>query len=175
MSRSDERLAQLLSDIYGRNRFYTRKLDEANLRPEQLRFPSDLSKLPFTTKQDLIADQAAAPPWGTNLTESLDRYTRYNQTSATSGRPLRWLDTKESWQWMLESWPEVYGGARVGARDRILFPFSFGPFLGFWTAFEAGCQAGAHCVPAGGLSSHARLELVSTLEPTVVCCTPTYA
>ena len=175
MSRSDERLAQLLSDIYGRNRFYTRKFDEANLRPEQLRFPSDLSKLPFTTKQDLIADQAAAPPWGTNLTESLDRYTRYNQTSATTGRPLRWLDTNESWQWMLECWKAVYGGARVGARDRILFPFSFGPFLGFWTAFEAGCQAGAHCVPAGGLSSHARLELVAALEPTVVCCTPTYA
>jgi phenylacetate-CoA ligase len=76
---------------------------------------------------------------------------------------------------MLECWKAVYGGARVDARDRILFPFSFGPFLGFWTAFEAGCQLGALCVPAGGLSSLARLELVAKLEPTVICCTPTYA
>ena len=65
--------------------------------------------------------------------------------------------------------------ARVDARDRILFPFSFGPFLGFWTAFEAGCQIGAHCIPAGGMSSQARLAMIETLEPTVVCCTPTYA
>ena len=175
MSRSDERLARLLSDIYGRNQFYTRKLDEAGLRPDRLRFPADLPKLPFTTKQELIADQAAAPAWGTNLTESLDRYTRYNQTSATTGQPLRWLDTNESWQWMLECWKAVYRGAHVDSRDRIVFPFSFGPFLGFWTAFEAGCQIGALCVPAGGLSSQARLDLVATLEPTVICCTPTYA
>src|SRR5262249_8709349 len=56
-----------------------------------------------------------------------------------------------------------------------LFAFSFGPFLGFWTAFEAGCQIGALCIPAGGMSSETRLGLIDALEPTVVCCTPTYA
>ncbi len=76
---------------------------------------------------------------------------------------------------MLECWKAVYGGAKVDSRDRIFFPFSFGPFLGFWTAFEAGCQIGAHCIPAGGLSSQARLSMIDTLQPTVVCCTPTYA
>ena len=140
-----------------------------------LNFPADLSKLPLTTKQELVADQQASPPWGTNLTEPLERYTRYNQTSSTTGDPLRWLDTNESWQWMLECWKAVYGAARVDARDRIFFPFSFGPFLGFWTAFEAGCQLGAHCIPAGGMSSQARLALIDTLKPTVICCTPTYA
>jgi phenylacetate-CoA ligase len=63
----------------------------------------------------------------------------------------------------------------VDATDRIFFPFSFGPFLGFWTAFEAGCQMGAHCIPAGGMSSQARLAMIDALQPTVVCCTPTYA
>jgi len=169
------RLAQLLRHIYGRNPFYTRKLDQAGLRPESLTFPRDLSRLPLTTKQELMADQQQTPPFGTNLTEPIAQYTRYNQTSSTTGRPLRWLDTNESWQWMLECWKAVYAGARVDARDRILFPFSFGPFLGFWTAFEAGCQIGAHCIPAGGMTSHARLKMVEQLQPTVVCCTPTYA
>ncbi|RPI56025.1 MAG: phenylacetate--CoA ligase family protein, partial [Acidobacteria bacterium] len=169
------RLSQLLHQIYGPNPFYTRKLAEAGLHPESLTFPRDLSRLPLTTKQELIADQQDAPPWGTNLTEPIERYTRYNQTSSTTGRPLRWLDTHESWQWMLECWKAVYGGAKVGAGDRIFFPFSFGPFLGFWTAFEAGCQIGAHCIPAGGMSSQARLAMIEALEPTVVCCTPTYA
>jgi phenylacetate-CoA ligase len=174
-SQSADRLSGLISDIYGRNPFYTRKLDAAGIRPGQLRFPSDLPQLPVTTKAELVADQQASPPWGTNLTEPLEHYTRYNQTSSTTGSPLRWLDTNESWQWMLECWKAVYGGARVDARDRIFFPFSFGPFLGFWTAFEAGCQLGAHCIPAGGMSSQARLALIDTLKPTVMCCTPTYA
>lgn len=174
-SRSADRLTTLVRAVYGRNPFYTRKFDAAGIRPESLRFPEDVAKLPLTTKAELIADQQGSPPWGTNLTEPLERYTRYNQTSSTTGSPLRWLDTNETWQWMLDCWKEVYRGARVGAGDRIFFPFSFGPFLGFWTAFEAGCQLGAHCVPAGGMTSETRLALIETLRPTVICCTPTYA
>ena len=170
-----ERLGRLLHSINGRNQFYTRKLAEAGINPGDLLFPRDLDALPVTTKTELMADQDAAPPWGTVLTEPLDRYTRYNQTSSTTGRPLRWLDTTESWQWMLECWKAVYRSARVRARDRIFFPFSFGPFLGFWTAFEAGTQIGAHCVPAGGMTSEARLALIEVVKPTVICCTPTYA
>ncbi len=174
-SQSAERLSALIKRIYGRNAFYTRKLDAAGIDPGALRFPRDLAMLPLTTKRELIADQQASPPWGTNLSEPLDRYTRYNHTSSTTGTPLRWLDTTESWQWLLQCWKAVYAGAKVDARDRIFFPFSFGPFLGFWTAFEAGCQIGAHCIPAGGMSSQARLSIVETLHPTVMCCTPTYA
>jgi phenylacetate-CoA ligase len=174
-SQPAERLAALIHSIHGRNPFYTRKLDAAGVHPQSLTFPRDLSRLPLTTKRELIADQEAEVPWGTNLTEPLDRYTRYNQTSSTTGNPLRWLDTNESWQWMLECWKAVYAGAKVDAHDRIFFPFSFGPFLGFWTAFEAGCQIGAHCIPAGGMSSQARISMIDTLKPTVICCTPTYA
>ena len=174
-ARQAARLKSLLVAIHGRNRFYTRKLDAAGIDPAGLVLPRDLAALPLTTKAELIADQEAAPPWGTALTEPIERYTRYNQTSSTTGRPLRWLDTAESWQWMLDCWRAVYRGARVGPDDRIVFPFSFGPFLGFWTAFEAGAQLGAHCVPAGGMTSEARLALIDVVRPTVVCCTPTYA
>jgi phenylacetate-CoA ligase len=76
---------------------------------------------------------------------------------------------------MLDCWQFVYRSARVTAADRIVFAFSFGPFLGFWTAFEAAHQLGAHCVPAGGMSSQQRLALITAVRPTVVCCTPTYA
>jgi phenylacetate-CoA ligase len=169
------RLSRLVDEIYGHNPFYTRKLDAAGLHPRSLVFPRDLTRLPLTTKQELIVDQQSAPPWGTNLTCPVERYTRYNQTSSTTGTPLRWLDTNESWQWMLECWKAVYDAAKVEAGDRIFFPFSFGPFLGFWTAFEAGCQIGAQCIPAGGMSTHARITMIRALKPTVLCCTPTYA
>src|SRR5262245_55436004 len=126
------RLSALLARIYGRNAFYTRKLDRAGVRIEALGFPEDLVTLPTTTKAELVADQEQHPPWGTALTEPISNYTRYCQTSSTTGEPLRWLDTNESWQWMLECWKTVYEAAHVVPGDRVFFPFSFGPSLGFW-------------------------------------------
>ena len=172
--RQEQRLTELLERIHGRNRFYTEKLDRAGIGNGPL-LVRDLRRLPPTTKGELVADQAAHPPWGTAHTEPLDAYTRYCQTSSTTGQPLRWLDTNESWQWLVECWKAVYRAARVGPGDRIFFPFSFGPFLGFWVAFDAGSQIGAHCVPGGGMSSPVRLSLIEALRVTVVCCTPTYA
>jgi len=173
--RQAQRLETLLARVYHRSPFYRRKLDAAGVSPRLLRLPDELSALPLTTKDELVADQEASPPWGTVLTEPIERYTRYNQTSSTTGRPLRWPDTNESWQWMLDCWKAVYRAAHVEAADRILFAFSFGPFLGFWTAFDAAWQIGAHAIPAGGMSSQQRLALIDATSPTVVCCTPTYA
>jgi phenylacetate-CoA ligase len=170
------RLERLLAAVQGQNPFYTEKLRSAGVSIASIRrVPDDLEALPFTAKQELVADQAGHPPFGTKLTEPIGNYTRYCQTSSTTGSPLRWLDTNESWQWVQECWKAVFRGARVGAGDRIFFPFSFGPFLGFWSAFEAGAQIGAHCIPGGGMSSTVRLELIRSLRATVICCTPTYA
>jgi phenylacetate-CoA ligase len=169
------RLADLLLAIEGRNQFYTHKLRDAGLDIRTLRFPEDLRKLPLTTKAELNADQVAHPPFGTALTEPIANYTRYCQTSSSTGRPLRWIDTNESWQWLLECWKAVYRGARVKPGDRVFFPFSFGPFLGFWAGFEAGPQIGLHCIPGGGMSSQIRLSMIEAVGATVVCCTPTYA
>ena len=169
----EERLLELLREIRGHNAFYNRKLAGINLHTLSDR--GGITALPFTTKEELVADQAANPPWGTALTEPIDHYTRYNQTSSTTGQPLRWLDTRESWQWMLDCWKTVYRAAGVTSGDRILFPFSFGPFLGFWTGFEAATQIGAHAIPAGGMTSGQRIDLIQALAPTVICCTPTYA
>jgi phenylacetate-CoA ligase len=169
------RLDRLLRATRERNPFYARKFEQAGVRIESLRFPEDLTALPFTTKNELVADQTANPPWGTALSDPIERYTRYCQTSSTTGLPLRWLDTNESWQWMIDCWKTLFQAAHVGPEDRIFFPFSFGPFLGFWLAFEAGCQIGALCVPGGGMSSQLRLAMIETMRATVVCCTPTYA
>ena len=174
-ARQLDRLRALLGAVHGHNRFYTHKLDEAGVSARTVRTPGDLRLLPFTSKQELAADQDANPPWGTALTEPLDRYTRYHQTSSTTGRPLRWPDTDDSWAWVTKCWADVYRAAHVTADDRIFFPFGFGPFLGFWSAFDAGSQLGAMVIPGGGMSSESRLRLLAATRPTVVCCTPTYA
>ena len=175
VSWQQDRLASLLAEIYGANSFYTHKFDGLGINPNALAPADILAALPLTTKQELAADQLRNPPWGTAYTYPLDRYTRYHQTSSTTGYPLRWLDTDESWQWVIDCWKAVYRAAHVTETDTIFFPFGFGPFLGFWSAFDAGTQIGALCISGGGMSSETRLNLLHTVRPTVICCTPSYA
>lgn len=132
--------------------------------------------IPFTTKAELQADSAENPPWGTVLTEPLGNYTRFCQTSGTStGQPLAWLDTPKSWEAMLACWREVFSAAGlVKGVDRVFLAFSFGPFLGFWTAFDAAVRDYL-VIPGGGLSSEARMAAISRYGATALCCTPTYA
>src|SRR5437016_4871280 len=101
-----ERLRGLLAEILPANRFYAAKFAAAGLSPASVHEAADLHRLPFTTKAELLADQAEHPPYGTNLTYPRERYTRLHQTSGTQGQPLRWLDTTDSWQWMLDCWKQ---------------------------------------------------------------------
>jgi phenylacetate-CoA ligase len=166
-------LQALLAAMFPANAFYSRKFAEAGAR-RRIANIGQLQELPFTFKHELVNDQQQQPPYGTNLTFPLERYVRCHQTSGTSGAPLRWLDTTESWNWMLGNWEQVLRVAGVTHNDRVLCAFSFGPFLGFWLAYEAALQVGCLCIPGGGLSSAARLRMILEHGVTVLCCTPTY-
>jgi phenylacetate-CoA ligase len=165
-----QRLRERLPELLRANPFYRERLHD-------VRDWDDFRRLPFTTKADLVADQAAQPPFGSNLTYPLERYVRLHQTSGSSGgRPLRWLDTAESWGWWARIWADhVYAGAGVTARDRVFLAFSFGPFIGFWSAFAGAERLGAMVIPGGAMTTEQRVRAIVELAPTVVCCTPTYA
>jgi phenylacetate-CoA ligase len=158
------------------NEFLTARWKRAGLdRAEELRSWDDFRRLPFTLKSDLVADQAEHPPFGSNLTYPLDRYVRVHQTSGTTGVPLRWLDTEESWAWWIRCWAFVLRAAGLGPGDRVFFPFSFGLFVGFWAGFEGARAVGALAIPGGGQDSAQRLAAMQALGATAVCCTPSYA
>ncbi|MBI4582553.1 MAG: AMP-binding protein [Planctomycetes bacterium] len=169
------KLRQLFQEIFPHNRFYAAKFAAAGLDPAAIRGVDDLPSLPFTRKEEIQQDQEAHPPYGTNLTYPLERYVRLHQTSGTSGQPICWLDTPESWDWLLRSWKIIFDAARIGKEDRFFIPFSFGPFVGFWAAFEGAVMRGNFCIPGGGLSSSARLRWILDHRITVIPCTPTYA
>ncbi|MEO0447920.1 MAG: AMP-binding protein [Verrucomicrobiota bacterium] len=131
--------------------------------------------LPFTTKTQLAEDRSAYPPFGSNLSFPLAEYTRFCQSSGTTAGPIPVIDTPASWGSMLDIWEKVYQHAGVTKEARVFFAFSFGPFLGFWTAFDAATRRGNMAIPGGGLSSVGRLKLISDYAADVLCCTPTYA
>ena len=168
-----DRVRALIATILPGNSFSARKFAGHDLRLDTL---DDFAKLPFTTKAELTADQAAHAPYGTNLTFGIEHYSRLHQTSGTStGQPLRWLDTAESWEWILGCWRAYFALMGLKPGDRLFFPFSFGPFLGFWSAFDAAARSGFLCVPGGGMSSQARLKCLLEHRCTVLFATPTYA
>jgi phenylacetate-CoA ligase len=170
-----ERLQTLVREVLPSNRFYAAKFASAGVKPSRLQNLADLRAWPLTTKEELLADQAVHPPYGSNHTYKAEFYNRIHQTSGTSGKPLYWLDTPESWQSCLDIWRSLFRIAGIGPDDRLYFAFSFGPFLGFWTAFEAAGQLGIFCQAGGGLSTVARLRQIIDHRATVVLCTPTYA
>ncbi len=168
-------LQVLLSEVSTRNPFYGRKLAAVGCSGIPASPDDFIRRFPFTTKAELVADQLAHPPFGSNLTFPLPTYTRCHQTSGTTGEPLRWLDTPDSWNVMVRDWTEVLRRAGVVSGDRVLFAFSFGPFLGFWLAFDAAQALGCLCFAGGGMSSAQRARVLVENGCSVLCCTPTYA
>jgi phenylacetate-CoA ligase len=166
-----QKLATLFDEILGRNSFYSTKFAGLHFDP----LNDSLDRLPFTTRKELEADQIAHPPYGSNLTFPIDQYCRLHQTSGSGGRAMRWLDTQESWNWFKNLWGTIFSAAGVKRGDRLLFPFSFGPFVGFWAAFESAAALGNLALAAGGMTTTARLKMMIDNEVDVVCCTPTYA
>ena len=165
------RLNGLLARILPQNPFYREKLAGLVLPLESL---EALAGLPFTVKDEL--DPTGEPSAvAANLTYPVQQYVRFHRTSGTRGRPLVVLDTAEDWQWWIDSWQYVLDAGEIGPDDRALMAFSFGPFIGFWSAYDALVARGVLVIPGGGMSTLARLDLVSASRATALFCTPSYA
>ena len=169
--RQFERLSALLGKLIALNRFYAEKLAGVRLPLASL---DELAKLPYTFKDELVTVPVGAE-FAANLTYPLPKYVRYHRTSGTRGRPMAVLDTAEDWQWWIESWQYVLDAADIGPEDCVVMAFSFGPFIGFWSASDAAAARGAMVVPTGGMNTLARVEMIRATQATAICCTPSYA
>jgi phenylacetate-CoA ligase len=170
----DLKISALANSIKA-NRFYGEKAESAGMSLEDLRDREDLRRLPFTTKAELVLEQASHPPFGRLPTWELWQYRYFHQTSGTTGRPLRWLDTAECWEWWAHCWGFVYRAAGVTERDVVFCAFSFGPYLSHWAGISGVWHVGAMAISGGGMSSEQRLQSIIDNECTVIVCTPTYA
>src|SRR5690606_16175180 len=110
------RLNALLEQMLPANEFYAQKLAQVKRPVESL---EELASWPFTYKEELAGSPQNAN-FVQNLTWPADRYTRYHQTSGTSGHPMVVLDSPEDWHWILECWEYVLDAAEVTREDRAL-------------------------------------------------------
>ncbi len=170
----DARLRSLIAGL-DRNQFYQEKARAARISLDEIRCVQDLRALPFTTKSELVAEQQTYPPFGRMMDRESKEYRYFHQTSGTTGRMLRWLDTEEGWQWFTRCWGYVYRGAGVTQEDVVFCAFSFGPYVSHWTAIHGAWHVGAIAISGGGMNSRQRIESIIENRATVIVCTPTYA
>ena len=169
------RLRKQLAHAAAHSPFYKRKLREAGVKAGAVRTLDDLRRLPFTTKDELKENQAAVPPWGDVLAVPFADVLRIHMTSATTGRPLAFLDTKDDWYGFYHSYARSLYAFGVRREDMVMAAFSYGPWIGYWSGFYAAQDLGCLVFPVGGLSTDQRIDALLTYPITVLGCTPSYA
>jgi phenylacetate-CoA ligase len=169
------RLREQVAHAARHSPFYRRKLRGARVDPSKIRTLDDLRRLPFTTKDELKDNQAAHPPWGDVLAVPLADVLRVHLTSATTGRPLAFLDTAADWYGFYHSYARSLHAFGVRKSDMVMAAFSYGPWIGYWSGFHAAQDLGCLVYPVGGLSTEQRLDALLAYPITVLGCTPSYA
>jgi phenylacetate-CoA ligase len=170
-----QRLREQVRHAAAHSPFYRRKLKAAGVKPALIRTMADLERLPFTTKDELKENQAARPPWGDVLAVPLAEVLRVHLTSATTGRPLAFLDTREDWHGFYHSYARSLYAYGVRKTDMVMAAFSYGPWIGYWSGFYAAQDLGCLVFPVGGLSTDQRMDALLNYPITVLGCTPSYA
>lgn len=165
-----KRLCETVERVYYNVPFYRKKMQELGLEPGDIKGIQDLSKLPFTTKQDLRDNY----PFNLFAVPMSD-VVRVHASSGTTGKPTVVGYTRRD----LSSWSEVVARslhcAGVEKNDRIQIAYGYGLFTGGLGIHYGAEKVGATVIPISGGNTKKQLNLMSDFESTVIACTPSYA
>ncbi|MBI3852999.1 MAG: phenylacetate--CoA ligase family protein [Verrucomicrobia bacterium] len=163
-----DKLNRLFSEVWEQNPFYTRKWQAAGVTVHRLSSLSQLSAFPVTTRDELVSDQSAAPPLGTNLTYPPGTYKRIHRSSGTTHAPIYWADTTLNWRWVMDCSQRLYLLSGIEPGQRIFFALTPGAASGPSIMFEGACRLGCCCFPGGDASDEEQLQLLRRFDPDVL-------
>ncbi|HSD42777.1 MAG TPA: phenylacetate--CoA ligase PaaK [Burkholderiales bacterium] len=164
-----ERMRRSLGHAYERVPHYRAAFDAAGVRPGDLRTLEDLSRFPFTTKQDLRANY----PFGM-FAVPMDDVVRIHASSGTTGKPTVVGYTRGD----LDVWAEVVArsmrAAGVRPTDLVHNALGYGLFTGGLGMHYGAERLGATVVPVAGGQTERQVQLILDFEPDVIASTPSY-
>ncbi len=163
-------LRESVKRAYERYPWYREKMDQAGIKPDDVRSLDDLVYLPFMTKEDLRKGY----PWGITATD-LEEVIRVHCSSGTTGKPTVVSYTKGD----IDKWAELMAWCLriAGLRKDDIFQISYnyGLFTGSFGYHYGAERIGCCIIPAGGGYTERQIELMMDLGTTVLTCTPSYA
>jgi phenylacetate-CoA ligase len=164
------RLKQLVHNVYARVEFYRKSMDEAGVKPEDIKSLKDLQKLPFTYKQDMRDNY----PFGLFAVPQ-EQVVRIHASSGTTGKPTVVGYTRRD----IDTWSELmartFSAAGVGQGDILQNAYGYGLFTGGLGAHYGAEKIGASVIPISGGNSKKQLMLMKDFGSTAISCTPSYA
>jgi phenylacetate-CoA ligase len=166
----DERLRETVDHVYENVDFYREKFDDAGVSPDDVDGVEDLTKLPFTTKEDFRDEY----PTGLFAVDT-DDVVRVHASSGTTGKPKIVGYTRND----LDVWREVmqrgFRGAGLTAADTLQNAYGYGLFTGGFGFHDGATAMGMAVVPVGGGQTQRQVELMCDLDVDAICLTPSYA
>jgi phenylacetate-CoA ligase len=165
-----ERLREVVERVYFNVPYYRNKMQEAGIGPESIQTIDDISKLPFTTKQDLRDNY----PFGL-FAVPMSEIVRVHASSGTTGKPTVVGYTRSD----ISTWSEVMArtltGAGANRNDFIQVAYGYGLFTGGLGLHYGGEKIGASVIPISGGNTTRQIQLMHDFGSTVLACTPSYA
>lgn len=165
-----KQLCQLVERLYAVSPFYKNRMDEKGVKPTNIKSIDDISKLPFTYKQDLRDNY----PFGM-FAVPMKEIVRVHASSGTTGKPTTVGYTKKD----INVWKEVvarsFSMCGVDTDDVMQIAYGYGLFTGGLGAHYGAEKIGASVIPISGGNTRRQLQLMADYGSTVLACTPSYA
>jgi phenylacetate-CoA ligase len=155
-----------VTHAYTGSDFYKKRLDEAGVKPDDIRSLDDIKRLPFTTAKDLQEGY----PFPLRSVPFKD-IVRIHASSGTTGKRKVLCYTQRD----IDDWgyffARCYEMAGLTEEDRVQIAVGYG----VWTAgvgFQLGCEKfGAMAIPAGPGNIDMQCTFLVDFQSTVLCCT----
>lgn len=165
-----KRLKDLLVRVYDNVETYRIKFDDAGFDPRSLDSLDDLSRVPFTVKDDL----RAAFPYGM-FAVPLREIVRVHSSSGTTGQITVVGYTRGDIDRWADLMARTYACAGATADDIIQVTYGYGLFTGGLGAHYGSERLGALTIPVSGGNTKRQVQILKDLQTTVLACTPSYA
>jgi phenylacetate-CoA ligase len=162
-------IKNLVTKLYSSNAFYRHKMDSFDVEPDDIRSLSDVSKLPFMTKQE-FRDNYPTKMFSVPNTDVV----RYHVSSGTTGKPTLVGYTRNDLDYWTEALARSLSSIGVGEDDTLQVSYGYGLFTGGLGLHYGAERVGATVLPASTGSTERQLELMQDLDVTVIACTPSY-
>lgn len=164
-----ERLKASISHTYRNVKSYRAKCETVGAHPDDLKTLDDLSKFPFTTKQDFRDNY----PYGM-FAVPMDKIVRIHASSGTTGKPAVVGYTAND----METWGNVVvrslRASGVRSTDRVHVAYNYGLFTGGLGSHDGAAKMGCTVIPVSGGQTERQAQLLVDLQPTVIMVTPSY-
>jgi phenylacetate-CoA ligase len=164
-----KRLKKLVSDIYVTSPFYSARMKEAGVRPDDIRTLNDVSRLPTMKKTDLrdkYPDRLIVRPQS--------ELRRYHVSSGTTGKPTIVGYTRNDLENWSESLARAFTSFGLGENDVVQVSNGYGLFTGGLGMHYGAEKLGATVLPASTGNTSRQIELLVDLPVTAIACTPSY-